>query len=135
MRAKLIGDAYYRDNDERFAWVGHDNWTYTRDFQRATFFLRVNGLPLFAKGSTWMPADAFPDHVTGERLESLLDAAAAAHMNLLRVWGGGLYESDLFYELADRRGLMVWQDFAFASALYPATPEFLDSVAREARQQ
>ncbi|XP_077485138.1 beta-mannosidase-like [Amblyomma americanum] len=101
----------------------------------ATFFLRVNGLPLFAKGSTWIPADAFPDRVTGERLEALLDAAAAAHMNLLRVWGGGLYESDLFYELADRRGLMVWQDFAFASALYPATPEFLDSVAREARQQ
>ncbi|KAK8786238.1 hypothetical protein V5799_007398 [Amblyomma americanum] len=101
----------------------------------ATFFLRVNGLPMFAKGSTWMPADAFPDRVTGERLEALLDAAAAAHMNLLRVWGGGLYESDLFYELADRRGLMVWQDFAFASALYPATPEFLDSVAREARQQ
>ncbi|KAL1417940.1 hypothetical protein MTO96_006007 [Rhipicephalus appendiculatus] len=101
----------------------------------ATFFLRVNGLPLFAKGSTWLPADAFPDRVTSERLEALLDAAVAAHMNLLRVWGGGLYESDAFYEMADRKGLMIWQEFAFASALYPATPAFLDSVALEARQQ
>ncbi|XP_075550188.1 beta-mannosidase-like [Dermacentor variabilis] len=101
----------------------------------ATFFLRVNGLPLFAKGSAWLPADAFPDRVTSERLEALLDSAAAAHMNLLRVWGGGLYESDVFYDMADRKGLMIWQDFAFASALYPATPAFLDSVALEARQQ
>nr|XP_037279850.1 beta-mannosidase-like [Rhipicephalus microplus] len=101
----------------------------------ATFFLRVNGLPLFAKGSAWLPADAFPDRVTSERLEALLDAAVAAHMNLLRVWGGGLYESDVFYEMADRKGLMIWQEFAFASALYPATPAFLDSVALEARQQ
>ncbi|KAM7315502.1 beta-mannosidase-like [Ixodes scapularis] len=101
----------------------------------ATFFLRVNGVPLFAKGSNWVPADAFQDRVTPERLAQLLDDVVSARMNMLRVWGGGVYESDLFYSMADRRGILVWQDFMFADALYPATPAFLDSVADEARQQ
>lgn len=101
----------------------------------ATFFLRVNGVPVFAKGSNWVPADAFQERVTPEHLARLLDGVVSAQMNMLRVWGGGVYESDLFYAMADRRGILIWQDFMFADALYPATPAFLDSVAAEARQQ
>lgn len=101
----------------------------------ATFFLRVNGVPVLAKGSNWIPLDSFPDRVSSERIERLVDSVVAANMNLLRVWGGGFYEVDHFYSLADRRGLLIWQDFMFANSLYPATPEFLDSVATEARQQ
>lgn len=100
-----------------------------------TFFVKVNNEPVFLKGSNWVPPDAFQDRVSHERLEALLDAALAANMNTLRVWGGGVYESDAFYSLADTKGILIWQDFMFASALYPANPAFLSSVATEARQQ
>ena len=91
----------------------------------------VNGRAVFAKGANWIPADALPSRCTRERLASLLGAAAAAHMNCLRVWGGGRYESDAFYELCDELGILVWQDCMFSCALYPATPEFLAEVEKE----
>ncbi|XP_064470173.1 beta-mannosidase-like [Ornithodoros turicata] len=100
-----------------------------------TFLVRINNEAIFLKGSNWIPPDAFHDRVSQERLEALLDAALAANMNAIRVWGGGVYECDAFYSLADMKGILIWQDFMFASALYPASPTFLNSVAIEARQQ
>jgi beta-mannosidase len=100
-----------------------------------SLYFVVNGLPIFAKGANWIPADAMPQRSTREVLDDLLSSAAAAHMNIIRIWGGGRYESDDFYDLCDEKGLLVWQDFMFACSMYPATPEFLDNVREEARHQ
>jgi beta-mannosidase len=96
---------------------------------------RVNGRDVFCKGANWIPVDALPARQTPERYEALLSAAAAAHMNMLRVWGGGQYEADLFYRLCDEKGILVWQDFMFSCATYPATPAFLAEAEAEARHQ
>ena len=94
--------------------------------------LRVNGRDVFAKGASWIPCDALPSRQTPERCRDLLESAAAAGMNMVRVWGGGQYEKDFFYDICDELGLMVWQDFMFSCAEYPADGAFLASVAREA---
>ncbi len=96
---------------------------------------RVNGVEIFAKGANWIPCDALPQRQTPTVLDDLLTSAQRANMNMLRVWGGGQYESDAFYDLCDEKGLLVWHDFMFSCALYPATPTFLENVRREARHQ
>lgn len=97
-----------------------------------SFTFVVNGLPIFCKGSNWIPADSFPARVTPEKLEALIRAAAESHHNMLRVWGGGYYESDAFYELCDRYGILVWQDFQFACAMYPLDdPAYVDNARCE----
>nr|WP_232070046.1 sugar-binding domain-containing protein [Kyrpidia spormannii] len=97
---------------------------------RFTFVL--NGRPIFAKGANWIPADQFPGAVTEERIAGLLEAAGQAGMNMIRVWGGGLYEPDIFYEICDRLGILVWQDFMFACALYPDyNKDFMENVRAE----
>uniref|UniRef100_A0AAR2KN47 Beta-mannosidase n=1 Tax=Pygocentrus nattereri TaxID=42514 RepID=A0AAR2KN47_PYGNA len=100
-----------------------------------SFYFRINGQPIFLKGSNWIPAHAFQDQVTADRLTQLLVSAQMAHMNVLRVWGGGIYEQDLFYSLCDQLGIMVWQDFMFACALYPIEQDFIQSVREEVTQQ
>ncbi|XP_037098092.1 beta-mannosidase [Syngnathus acus] len=100
-----------------------------------TFYFRINGKPIFLKGSNWIPAHSFQDRVTPHVLEDLLRSAAEANMNVLRVWGGGVYEQDAFYEACDENGLMVWQDFMFACAMYPTEDDFVRSVREEVYQQ
>jgi len=100
-----------------------------------SFRFAVNGRSLFAKGANWIPAHVFPHSLTRSDYEPLLQSAAAANMNMIRCWGGGIYEHESFYDLCDELGLMVWQDFMFACALYPGAPAFLESVAAEAAQQ
>ena len=100
-----------------------------------SFQFLVNGVPVFAKGANWIPAHAFVTSLERADYDQLLSSAATANMNLLRVWGGGIYERPEFYALCDEKGLLVWQDFMFACALYPATPDFLASVAAEAACQ
>jgi beta-mannosidase len=100
-----------------------------------SFGFRVNGRPVFAKGAAWIPADALPSRQTPERYKDLLTSAVQANMNMIRVWGGGQYEQEVFYDLCDRLGLMVWQDCMFACAMYPALPEFLASVEKELAYQ
>jgi len=96
-----------------------------------SLFFKINGIPVFAKGADWIPLDALPQRYTRERYERHLDDAVAANMNTLRVWGGGLYENDDFYDLCDEKGILVWQDCMFACSHYPSTPEFLALVADE----
>jgi beta-mannosidase len=88
-----------------------------------SFQFVINGIPFFAKGANWIPADAFVVRLTRVEYARLIKAAALANMNMLRVWGGGIYESDAFYDLCDEYGLCVWQDFMFACATYPAFDE------------
>lgn len=101
-----------------------------------SFYFRVNDTPIFAKGANWIPADVFATRVQESHYDYLLKSARAAHMNMIRVWGGGIYESDTFYELCDQLGLLVWQDFMFACAAYPAFDStFLANVREEAIEQ
>ncbi len=83
------------------------------------FAFVVNGIPFFAKGGNWIPADSFPSRVTWAKYERLLKDCAAVNMNMLRVWGGGIYENPEFYDLCDELGLLVWQDFMFAGQMVP----------------
>jgi beta-mannosidase len=97
-----------------------------------SFSFVVNGVPVFCKGANWIPADSFPTRVTGERYEKLIRSAAEANHNMLRVWGGGYYEDDCFYDLCDRYGILVWQDFMFACYTYPLDdPAYVDTVRCE----
>ncbi len=103
-----------------------------RDAEGKSFFIKVNGAPVFMKGANWIPADSFVTRVTDERYRFLLQSAVDANMNMLRVWGGGIYEDDRFYELADELGLLVWQDFMFACSMYPGDDPFVENVRHEA---
>lgn len=100
-----------------------------------SFYFQINGKPIFLKGSNWIPAHSFQDQVIEKTLRNLLQSVADANMNALRVWGGGVYEQDLFYSLCDQMGIMVWQDFMFACALYPTEKDFIQSVREEIIQQ
>jgi beta-mannosidase len=96
---------------------------------------RVNDLDIFCKGANWIPADALPSRITRDRIERLLREGVAANMNMIRVWGGGFYEFDEFYDVCDELGLLVWQDMMFACSQYPSTPEFCAVVDEEVRYQ
>ncbi|HDK36110.1 MAG TPA: glycoside hydrolase family 2 protein, partial [Bacteroidetes bacterium] len=97
-----------------------------------SFEFVVNGSPVFARGGNWIPADNFPNRVTEENYRHLLKSCKEAHMNMLRVWGGGFYENDIFYDLCDEMGILIWQDFMFACSLYPGDAAFLENIRREA---
>uniref|UniRef100_A0A452TFM1 Beta-mannosidase n=1 Tax=Ursus maritimus TaxID=29073 RepID=A0A452TFM1_URSMA len=103
--------------------------------QGLSFYFKINGLPIFLKGSNWIPADSFQDRVSSDLLRLLLQSAVDANMNTLRVWGGGIYEQEEFYRLCDELGIMVWQDFMFACALYPTDRDFMNSVRAEVAHQ
>ena len=99
-----------------------------------SFKLNVNGMPFFAKGANWIPADAILSRMTPERYQCLVKDAASANMNMLRVWGGGIYEDDAFYDACDEMGICIWQDFMFSCSGYPAFDDgFMRNVEAEAR--
>ncbi|MCU7548795.1 hypothetical protein OCK74_06680 [Chitinophagaceae bacterium LB-8] len=96
-----------------------------------SFYFTVNGQPVFMKGANWIPADVFLPRVTKAKYRELLVAAKEANINMLRVWGGGIYEDDAFYDQCDSLGIMVWQDFMFAGAMYPGDDAFMENVKQE----
>ena len=100
-----------------------------------SFEFVVNGIPIFIKGSDVIPFDTFPNRVTEARYREILQSAKDANMNMVRLWGGGYYESDQFYDLCDELGLMVWQDFMFASSWYPGSIDWRQQVEAEAEYQ
>ena len=100
-----------------------------------SFKFAVNEVPIFAKGSNWIPTDSFPTRITRQKLEKLLGDAVLVHQNMLRVWGGGFYESEDFYDLCDQYGILIWQDFIFSCSMYPlGVPAFLENVHEEVVQ-
>jgi len=103
-----------------------------RDTAGESFMFVINGVPVFAKGGNWIPSDSFPTRITPEKYRYMLRSVRDSNMNMLRVWGGGIYEADEFYELADELGILIWQDFMFACSMYPANQEFLENVRAEA---
>lgn len=102
------------------------------DAEGKSFYFEVNGESIFAKGANYIPQDNFLDRPTEAHYRKVFEDMAAANMNMVRIWGGGIYESDLFYDLADEYGIMVWQDFMFACTMYPGDPAFIDNVRAEA---
>jgi beta-mannosidase len=107
----------------------------SRDRWGHAFQFVVNGRPVFIKGANWIPADTFVTRLDRARYARDLQAAVLAHMNCVRLWGGGIYESEDFYDLCDELGLLVWHDFMFACTLYPSDARFLASVREEAEYQ
>ena len=120
--------------DERVRTVGFSDNRLVREPDRwgESFEFTVNGERLWVRGANWIPDMSFPGAITRERLRERLVQAVDLGMNMLRVWGGGLYESDDFYELCDELGLLVWQDFPFACAYYPDTGEYVSQIREEA---
>jgi beta-mannosidase len=107
---------------------GEDQWG-------RSFTFVVNGEPIFVKGSNWIPADSFPTRITDEHLDWLIQSAAETHQNMLRVWGGGFYEDERFYDLCDCYGILIWQEFIFSCSIYPLNDvAFLENVHAEVVQ-
>jgi beta-mannosidase len=100
-----------------------------------TFYFELNGKPVYMKGANYIPQNSFQNKITNTHYEKLLSDVVDSNMNMLRVWGGGIYESDVFYDLCDKKGILIWQDFMFACAMYPGDIEFLANIREEATQQ
>ncbi len=105
------------------------------DAHGRSFGFSVNGVPVFAKGANLIPFDEFPTRVTAAQMRHVLQGARDANMNMIRVWGGGYYVDDAFYDMADAMGLMVWQDFMFGGAVTPPDTAYRDNVRVEAAEQ
>ncbi|MFM7709341.1 MAG: glycosyl hydrolase 2 galactose-binding domain-containing protein [Ferruginibacter sp.] len=106
-----------------------------KDSIGTSFYFEKEGKPLYICGANWIPGEAFAGTMNRDKYRHLLTLAKEANMNMIRVWGGGLYEDDIFYELCDSLGIYVWQDFMFACAMYPANRSLLDNVHMEVKQQ
>ncbi len=99
-----------------------------------SFYFKLNGKTVFMQGANYIPQDMFLPRVNNEKYKNLIEDVKQANMNMLRVWGGGIYENDLFYELCDKNGILVWQDFMFAGSLYPDDADFKENVKQEVIQ-
>lgn len=104
-----------------------------KDEYGESFEIMVNDIPIFAKGGNYIALDKFLPRETNERLEQLFKDCAEAHYTCMRVWGGGFFPSDYFFDLADRYGILIWQDFLFACSVYPLTEDFEENVSKETR--
>src|SRR5690606_37153935 len=110
-------------------------WVVEKDEIDHNFKCRINGRDTTMMGANWIPADAIPARITEAVVRDLLESARAANMNMIRIWGGGQYEPDYFYELCDELGILIWHDFMFSCMSYPSDRAFLDDVRVEVPPQ
>ena len=103
-----------------------------KDEKGTSFYFKLNGVPVFMKGANYIPNDIFPARTTDEMYRKVIHTSKISNFNMLRVWGGGIYEYDRFYDLCDENGILVWQDFMFACAMFPGDEAFLNNVKAEA---
>ena len=134
LKVKLLSNGKAVDSKELDVGIRTVELVQEKDAEGRNFLFKVNGVPVYCRGANFIPTDNFLHRTTDEKYSQLLQMAADANMNMLRIWGGGIYENDVFYSLCDRLGLMVWQDFMFACAMYPHTKFFLKNVDMEARK-
>lgn len=103
-----------------------------KDEKGTSFYFKLNGVPVFMKGANYIPNDVFPARVTEEMYQKVIHTSKVSNFNMLRIWGGGIYENDRFYELCDEAGILIWQDFMFACAMFPGDEAFLNNIKQEA---
>uniref|UniRef100_UPI003217C782 beta-mannosidase n=1 Tax=uncultured Draconibacterium sp. TaxID=1573823 RepID=UPI003217C782 len=103
-----------------------------KDDAGTSFYFKLNGHPVFMKGANYIPNDVFLPRVTKDNYKTVVETAKNSNNNMLRVWGGGIYENDIFYDLCDENGILIWQDFMFACAMFPGDEAFLENVKQEA---
>lgn len=120
------------DNKENRVGLRSIKLVHKPDKYGQSFYFELNGVKVFMKGTNYIPQDVFLTRVTPELYKKTIQDAVDVNMNMIRVWGGGIYENDLFYDLCDEKGLLVWQDFMFACSLYPAEGALLESIRQEA---
>jgi len=106
-----------------------------KDEKGKSFYFKVNGKPMYAKGTNWIPGDSFSPRMTKEKYQQLIKACKDANMNMIRIWGGGIYEDEEFYKACDENGILVWQDFMFAGSFYPTDENFQKNVEAEVKDQ
>lgn len=104
------------------------------DLIGTSYYFKINGNPIFMKGANYIPQDLFLPRVSEEKYQALFDKITGANMNMIRVWGGGIYENDIFYDLCDEKGILVWQDFMFAGSMYPNLPELKENIEAEVEE-
>ena len=103
-----------------------------KDASGVSFYFRLNGVPVFMKGANYIPNDIFETRVTDEMYRNVIHTAKISNLNMLRIWGGGIYENDQMYDLCDENGILIWQDFMFACAMFPGDQAFIANVKQEA---
>ena len=132
---QLISDGKIKDEKSIKKGIRTIKLIAKKDTIGESFYFELNGKPVFMKGANYIPQNNFQNKVTNQHYEKLLSDVVESNMNMLRVWGGGIYENDIFYDICDEKGILVWQDFMFACAMYPGSIEFLANVKEEAKQQ
>jgi beta-mannosidase len=132
---QLISDGKIKDEKSIKKGIRTIKLITKKDTIGESFYFELNGKPVYVKGANYIPQNSFQNKVSVEHYEKLLSDVVETNMNMLRVWGGGIYENDIFYDLCDEKGILIWQDFMFACAMYPGDKAFLKNVKEEAEQQ
>lgn len=134
-KIEIIDDGKLMDSFKNKIGIRTVKLVQKEDENGESFFFELNGIPVFMKGANYIPQDNFLTRVDSLKYISLIENARLANMNMLRVWGGGIYENDLFYNLCDENGILIWQDFMFAGSMYPGDKNFIENCKSEATQQ
>ena len=132
---KIKLEAYYEKIQDAVVSKNNIRLVQEKDNTGTSFYFEKDGKPIYAKGANWIPADVFLPRLKKADYRKLLLSAKEANMNMLRVWGGGVYEADEFYDLCDSLNIMVWQDFMFAGGMYPGDDSFMNNVKEEVKYQ
>ncbi len=132
---ELLDDDFLLQRREELIGVRDIRLITERDSIGESFYFQLNGQPVFMKGANYIPLRYFPGEATEADYRKLIQQCKDAHINMLRVWGGGVYEDELFYDLCDQNGILVWHDFMFACSMYPGDEAFIQNVSAEATEQ
>ena len=135
VEVQLVQDGIARDEVIVNHGVRNVSLIAEEDEHGQSFYFNINGIPVYMKGANYIPQHSLQNRVTDAHYENLLQDVVDANMNMLRVWGGGIYENDVFYDLCDKKGILVWQDFMYACAMYPGDEAFLENAKQEAEDQ
>ncbi|KAF7593620.1 hypothetical protein BBP40_011138 [Aspergillus hancockii] len=130
---KLIGRGKVQHETSKTVSFRRVELVQEKDGNGQSFFFRINGIDVFAGGSCWIPGDNFLPRLTPKKYRKWMELLVGGNQNMIRVWGGGIFEPTAFYSACDELGILVWQDFMFACASYPTYPSFLASIEEEAR--
>ncbi|MDG1791113.1 MAG: glycoside hydrolase family 2 protein [Flavobacteriaceae bacterium] len=132
INVELLSEGYQKTSFTKNLGIRSIELVTEKDSIGESFYFKLNGKPVYMKGANYIPQNIFLPDVDQDDYVKLIDDVVNSNMNMLRVWGGGVYEDNFFYQLCDAKGILVWQDFMFACAMYPGDEEFLENVKQEA---